>query len=318
MGLSFEPRWFRGLSVYQDVVLDGQKVLSGARDCPQRWEAIEPQLPAAGSILDVGSNFGWFGLKICQSRPECVVASVEADSRSAWVQRRVLQSHRAERICLLTDRAGVRLAERFCRAGQRFDAVLCLSVLHWIADHRQFLSRLATIAGRLLIEQPDPREEGAGVERIRGEIGATGDYLSSLFADRTVTCLARWPSHRDLRYTRELWLVGQPPGWPSVASPGLDVAAMLDLGLSWPPRSWWRQRLPQALPADSRGRLLLTPRGLGLDERPAGDQLARLPGKLHRVPENRLYTPARWLFHRLRRLAGRILRGRRRHISADP
>jgi hypothetical protein len=180
------------------------------------------------------------------------------------------------------------------------------------------LSGLATIAGRMLIEQPDPREEGAGVERIRGEIGATGDYLSSLFADRTVTCVARWPSHRDPRYTRDLWMVGQPPGWPAVASPGLDVAAMLDLGLSWPPRSWWRQRLPQALPPDSRGRLLLTPHGLVLDDRPSGDEPARLPGKLHRVPENRLYTPARWLSHRLRRLAGRILRGRRRHISADP
>ncbi len=310
MGVSFEPRWFRGLSVYQDVVLDGQKVLSGARDCPQRWEAMEPHLPAAGSILDVGSNFGWFGLKICQSRPESMVASVEADPRSAWVQRRVLQSHRAERICLLTDRAGARLAERFCRAGQRFDAVLCLSVLHWMADHRQFLSRLAPIAGRFVIEQPDPREEGAGVERIRGEIGAAGDYLSSLFADRTVTRVARWPSHRDPRYTRDLWLVGEPPGWPAAASPGLDVAAMLDLGLSWPPRSWWLGRLPQALPCGSRGRLLLTSRGLALDGRPAGDKLARLPGKLRRVPENRLFTAERWFFHRLRRLAGRILRGR--------
>jgi hypothetical protein len=48
MGVSFEPRWFRGLSVYQDVVLDGQKVLSGARDCPQRWEAIQPQFPPQG------------------------------------------------------------------------------------------------------------------------------------------------------------------------------------------------------------------------------------------------------------------------------
>jgi hypothetical protein len=310
MGVSFEPRWFRGLSVYQDVVLDGRTVLCGTRDCPQRWEAIEPHLPAAGSILDVGSNFGWFGLKICQSRPESVVASVEADHRSARVQRRVLQSNCAERICLLTDRAGQRLAERFCRAGQRFDAVLCLSVLHWIGDHRQFLSRLASIAGRLLIEQPDPREEGAGVARIRGEIGATGDYLSSLFGDRTVSCVARWPSHRDVRYTRELWLVGPPPGWPAEASPGLDVGAMLDLGLSWPPRRWWRQRLGQVLPSGSRGRLLLTPRGLALDHRPPGDDLARLPHKLRWVPEHHLYTPARWFFHHLRRLGGRIVHGR--------
>jgi hypothetical protein len=90
----------------------------------------------------------------------------------------------------------------------------------------------------------------------------------------------------------------------------LDVAAMLDLGLSWPPRSWWRQRLGRALPSGSRGRSLLTPHGLALDDRPPAGDLARLPRKLRRVPEHHLFTPGRWLFHHLRRFAGRIVRGR--------
>src|SRR5437016_2940122 len=88
-----DPRLFDRLSVYQDVVLGGQTVRRGARDCEARWELIAPHVPLAGTVLDIGSNFGWFGLRICQEYPECVVASVEADEQSGTVQREVLRSH---------------------------------------------------------------------------------------------------------------------------------------------------------------------------------------------------------------------------------
>ena len=81
------PKLFDGLSVYQDVVLAGRTVRQGARDCHERWRVIEPHLPAGGAFLDIGSNFGWFGLKICESRPSAVVASVEADPRSALIRQ---------------------------------------------------------------------------------------------------------------------------------------------------------------------------------------------------------------------------------------
>ena len=91
----FDSRLLRGLSIYQDVVIDGQTLCRGTRDCSARWEILDPHLPHRGAILDVGSNFGWFGLQICRSRPDCVVASAEADLRSAAVQYEVLRSHAA-------------------------------------------------------------------------------------------------------------------------------------------------------------------------------------------------------------------------------
>src|SRR5262245_58197516 len=112
----------RGLSVYQDVVLGGITVNKGRRDCGARWQLIAPHLTGRGAVLDVGSNFGWFGLKICQTFPNCVVASLEADLRSAAVQRAVLESHAHNRICLLVRRADSRLAQAFLAAGQRFEA----------------------------------------------------------------------------------------------------------------------------------------------------------------------------------------------------
>lgn len=296
------------LCVYQDVVVDGRTVLRGQRDCEGRWALLEPHLPASGTVLDVGSNFGWFGLQLCQTRPECVVVSVEADERSAAVQRQVLASHHHARIALITRRAGTRLARQWARAGQRFDAALLLAVLHWIPDHRAFLANLGPLTGRLLIEQPDARESGAGSERIRREIGPLGPYLGELFPTRPVVCLGELPSHRQTPYPRTLWLVGEPEGWQPTDPPELDATTLLDLGLSWPPRRWWAGQLA-ALGPGASGRAVLTPRGLQLaaDGRSV-DTLAALGRRARRLPEGHLFTAGQWWYRRTRQWAGGVLR----------
>lgn len=313
------PQLLDGLSVYQDVVLAGQTCYTGTRDCLGRWDVLQPYLPAAGTILDVGSNFGWFGLQISRRRPQCVVASVEADLRSAAVQRQVLQSHNTTRVCLLTARAGRPMIERFAAAGQRFEAVLCLSVLHWIPGHRELLETLGGISGRLLVEHPDPREDGAGVAWIRQEIGHVGTYLKTVFPGRTVRMLADWPSHRPTGHPRQLWLVGEPVGWPAEPSPGLDVSAALSLGPSWPPRGWWRKELVRSAasvadgPAGDSLRAIFTPQGLKFVPPPAGRTPARVSlrsirRRIDRVPQQRLVPPSRAFGVAARTMLGRTLR----------
>jgi hypothetical protein len=224
------------------VVLDGRTVQSGTRDCEERWRLIAPHLENAGTLLDVGSNFGWFGLRACRENERLVVASVEADLRSAAVQRQALRSHGHARVCLLTDPASACFVARFAAAGQRFDAALCLNVLHWMRDYRCFLVGLGAIAGRIIVEHPHADEAGAGVERIRREIGPIGRTLGWLFPDRPVTLLGEVRCHRTSG-SRQVWLVDHPRGWRPAADDGLDAAALLASGLSWPPRSWWQAEL---------------------------------------------------------------------------
>lgn len=312
-----DPRLFSGLSTYQDVVVAGRTVRQGTRDCAARWKAIAPYVSAAGSVLDVGSNFGWFGLKACEDSPHCVVLSVEGDERSARVQRRVLQLNRSERICLLVRKMDSRLAADFARVAGRFDAVLCLSVLHWIRDHRQVLSALGAISTRLLIEHPEAEESGAGVRRIREEIGPIGPYLKQLFPQRPVRCIAAFPSYRDPRYSREMWLVDAKPDAKDELSSGLDVATLMKMTPSWPPRSWWRRQLePWSGLTEQASTQIAAPRfsGAGLED---GDRqlgpvaLGELRRQLQRLPEDRLLSPERWCSLRTRRLAGAALRGLR-------
>jgi len=311
MQRSIEPKLLRGISVYQDLCLPDGTQIPGERDCLGRWEALAPHLPATGTFLDVGSNFGWFGLMLSRTRPNCLVASVEADERTARVQHRLLRSCEATRVCLLTRKAGAAMARRFAQAGQRFDAALCLSVLHWIADHRSFLTELGRISGRLLIEQPAPDENGAGVERIRAEIGRMDRYLADLFPERPIECLAEWPSHRS-GPPRQLWLVGEPPHWQS--SPvGLEIPALLEMAPGWPNRSWWRQQYQQWLTAQAgsplpdsqvdRCEMWLTPQGFKSLGPQDAKLLRQLRRRLARLPEHDAMSAGRRFVCHLRRCA---------------
>ena len=290
-----DPRLFTGLSTYQDVVIGGRTVRKGSHDCLGRWEAIAPHMPRAGSVLDVGSNFGWFGLKICDTS-ECVVLSVEGDERCA-VQRRLLELNHCERVCLAARKVDARLIAALARAGQRFDAVLCLSVLHWIRGHREVLSGLGSISARLFVEQPHPAETGAGVERIRRDIGPIGSYLKALFPTRPSHCLATLPSHRDPRFQRELWMVDEAPGMRAGPSPGLDASVLLTIPSGWPPRSWWRRQLSEIESAvghtPSRPvNLLFGPAGLSVTEsEPGSNTLTQWARKARAFPRHDCCRP---------------------------
>ncbi len=303
-------RLLRGISTYQDVVVAGKTERRGARDCEQRWQAIAPHLPERGVLLDVGANFTWFCLRWCQENADRLAVALEADYRSAAVARHVLASHDHDRIVLCTALANVEAVETLARAGQRFDAALCLSVLHWIPDHRRFLESLGRIVDRLFIEQPNPNEAGSGVTAIREAIGDIGPYLRELFADRPVEQVATWIAHRSAELPRELWMVGPPENSKPPAAPSVAVGAVVQLDAAWPPQSWWKTQLSRIVD-DGSFELKLTSAGL-TTSRASGlspsAQTARSKAEwlstIARLPENRVST----LRRRLRRAADALRR----------
>jgi SAM-dependent methyltransferase len=307
----FDPTWLDGLSVYQDVVLADQVAVPGVRDCQARWQHIAPHLPGPGTYLDIGSNFGWFGLQIARTWPASVVASLEADERSARVQRAVLASHDHHRIALLTRPASPRLLQRWAQFGQHFDAALLLSVLHWIPQPHKFLQILGQLARSIIIEYPDPRETGAGSDRIRRQIGPLAPFLTSCFPTRPILCIGETASHRDSDHPRQLWWIGPEPH-PSHQrrTPRLAFPALRAGHLSWPSRDWWQnqaQRQNPTLLAQQQS-WFLTPQGLSMEPAKQGTSVARLTRQLTRLPQNSLNSRHQRLLRLIDRATDRLSR----------
>lgn len=295
-----------GLSVYQDIVLAGRTERRGERDCEGRWSVMAPHLPASGSLLDIGANFAWFCLRWCREQPDRTAVAWEADLRSAAVARYVLESNAARRTCLITARADARNLQTFVASGSRFSVALCLSVLHWIPDHRAFLRALGTVAPRILIEHCDPREAGAGIEHVRREIGFIGDYLRELFPERNVRRLAEWKSHLTDQFARELWMVERQEANPSTNPSAADVSAraLLELDAVWPAPAWWHEQLerPELATAAS---MAFAPQGIAAaatSER--GDSRAELLRLVAQMPSAGVTTWRR----RMRRYGRSLLR----------
>ncbi len=302
------------LSVYQDVVLDGRVVQKGVRSCEDRWRLIEPHLPSTTqAVLDVGSNFGWFGLRLCEHLPRCVVGSIEADLRSAAVQRSVLASHDHRRVCLMTQTVTAARLRNWADSGQRFDAALVFAVLHWMPDHKQVLAELGRLANQLFIELPEPDESAVGLGHVRQEMGRLDHYLTDQFPGRSVECLGMvdGPSGEDRR--RRLWRVG--PMWNSAPRQvtGLDVMELFPWRPCWPQQGWWQQQLAH-LPhcqsprqaSTSNDALVFSCEGLQAGRPLSERELASWRHRFKRLPEKHLDHRARLLWRRARRAAARL------------
>lgn len=300
------------LSVYQQVVIDGHVVRQGVRACEDRWQLIEPHLLSeTHAILDVGSNFGWFGLRACQRFPQTVVASMEADIRSAEVQREILAVHDHQRICLLTQTVKADRLQSWANAGQRFDAAFVLAVLHWMPDHEQVLAELGRMAQQIFIEVPEPDETAVGLDYVRKQIGRVERYLPSQFPGRAVECLGEVDSPMGIAFSRRLWRIGPAPNDGNRDSIGLDVQALMPWRPSWPRRSWWEQQLATdpvtaETPSISGDPLTLSANGLhGVTTLPQ-PELELWRKRVSRLPEEHLDNRAWLLWRRARRAAARL------------
>jgi cyclopropane fatty-acyl-phospholipid synthase-like methyltransferase len=146
---------------YQPVGI-GIRAGRGARDAKTRWQPIAPVLRRydVRSVLDIGCAEGYF-VRRAASELGCFAVGVEASDRGTLGALALLHA-RTERTCLM--RAFVTPDE--LRRWPKFDAVICMSVVHHIirvydlTAAQDFIAACASRAGRVLIF-----EMGTGVER---------------------------------------------------------------------------------------------------------------------------------------------------------
>lgn len=152
---------------YQDGLLRGNKA-AGERDCKARWAIIREYVPARGMVLDIGSNLGYFGVRMVRCGCDVGVLSIESDDGIVAKQRRIVASHGIHRICIVHGVFSSRVSAAWVQTCDWFELTLLLSVLHWFDDPAQVLRDVSQMSACLIAEVPDPSDAGAcGQEKLK-------------------------------------------------------------------------------------------------------------------------------------------------------
>jgi SAM-dependent methyltransferase len=176
---------------YQPLLREGEPQDS-QRDVLRRWKLLEPLLPINGVVVDVGSNYGWFGLQTCLSRPNVHVISVEPDVDCLGVQADLVEHHKLwDRMHLFSEpMSGFWVADIVDRA----DVVLMLSVLHWFDDPERVVREAAAVSNRIIFDHPDVGNVAAHNADGRAKIGHIVGWLEGLGLG-DVEVVGRVPHH---------------------------------------------------------------------------------------------------------------------------
>ena len=145
--------------VYQSIYLGKELVREGLRQNDwERLEVIKDYIKPGQTILDVGSNVGFFTINLAKMFPDNVFVSVEKQYSYARLQAELIKLEGVKNVILINS---VVTSDWLIKASQSctyFDVTLLLSVLHHIEDAEYFLAELNKISKSFIIELPHPDE----------------------------------------------------------------------------------------------------------------------------------------------------------------
>jgi cyclopropane fatty-acyl-phospholipid synthase-like methyltransferase len=149
------------IRVYEPVEIGGRRVRHN-RETDNRWTAIAKVLKDHGatSVLDVGCAEGWL-IRRAATDLRCFAVGVEASDRVLTGELSRLHDN-VERAAIIK----ARLTPEDIRALPKFDAVLCLSVVHHIIRKdgigvaEDFINALSSRAGKVVVFEMGTSDEG--------------------------------------------------------------------------------------------------------------------------------------------------------------
>jgi len=180
---------------------------TGERDCTERWDLIKKELPSNGVVLDVGSAEGYFTKCIAEQTNNLAVSVVSRQQHRRTQARWCMNKDYEEKEKKKKKHIDFETIELLGKTPEWFDAILLLSILHWIKDATECLKILSTLGGVLIIELPNLDDPKAGGQKFLREIkkyGTMENYLRSV-TQREVRKLGTVKAHTSK--TRDIWIV---------------------------------------------------------------------------------------------------------------
>jgi SAM-dependent methyltransferase len=148
------------IKVYEPVEIGGRRIRHN-RETDSRWAAIAKVLTEHGarSVLDVGCAEGWL-IRRAATDLGCFAIGVEASDRVLTGELSRLHDN-VERAATIKSR----LTPEDIRALPKFDAVLCLSVVHHVIRKdgvgvaEEFINALSSRAGKVVVFEMGTSDE---------------------------------------------------------------------------------------------------------------------------------------------------------------
>src|SRR4028119_2169664 len=117
--------------IYQPIYLQGELIREGVRQNDwERLEVIKKLIKPGQTVLDIGSNVGFFTIELAKIFPENVFISVEKQVSYAKLQKELLQVEKLTNVILINSEVIVEWLKAASQACTYFDVTLLLSVLH--------------------------------------------------------------------------------------------------------------------------------------------------------------------------------------------
>jgi glycosyltransferase involved in cell wall biosynthesis len=158
--------------VYQSVYVKGELIREGVRGNEfERLEVIKNYIKPNQTILDIGSNVGFFTINLAKLFPENIFVSIENQYPYARLQQELIELEGVNNVILINSTMSTEWLVEAAEACTYFDTTLLLSVLHHIPDAENFLHQLNKISKSLIMELPHPDESRVcGKDVIREQL----------------------------------------------------------------------------------------------------------------------------------------------------
>lgn len=146
---------------YQDIIVGGETIVEGWRDCEQRWSMIDKYIDKNSVVMDIGSHYGYFSKKIAEKYDDNLVWSIEPVPDRAEIQRLSLVKDKVKNVILSQYRLGLIDFVRLSRITEGIDTILMLSVIHYFEPKEipEIINLCSKIAHTLIIEVPSKNED---------------------------------------------------------------------------------------------------------------------------------------------------------------
>lgn len=150
---------------YQDTWVNGQMIEKGERECADRYEIVRnfcSQYRRPFTVLDIGANLCYMGIRLAEDFPECTVVAVECCEWSATLS--LLRANDARRVVLLTKTVSLDDLRELAKC-EHFDLVLSLSVVHrFDGPFEERVRVFQALGDHLILEVPNEPCTGGNVD----------------------------------------------------------------------------------------------------------------------------------------------------------